>query len=80
MLEEVVLEVFDVDIILIIGSFMQVYFVVGLVGFVQKVCKIYYVDFNFFINYELSLIVDLKVIDVFVIQGVFVVVEDLMWV
>lgn len=78
MLEEVVLEVLDVDVIMIIGSFMQVYFVVGLVGFVQKVWKIYYVDFNFFINYELSLIVDLKVIDVFVIQGVFVVVEDLM--
>ncbi|MCI4650674.1 NAD-dependent deacylase [Phaeodactylibacter sp.] len=78
MLEEAALEVLDADIIMIIGSSMQVYPAAGLVGFAQKARKIYYVDPNPSINYELSLIADLKVIDAPATQGVPAVVEDLM--
>lgn len=78
MLERAVLEVMDADIIMIIGSSMQVYPAAGLVGLAQQARKIYYVDPNPSINYELSQIEGLNVIDAPATQGVPEVVEDLM--
>lgn len=78
MLEYAAAEVYDADIILIIGSSMKVYPAAGLVGLAQKAQKIYYVDPNPSINYELSQIADLKVIDAPATEGVPEVVEDLM--
>ncbi|NRA50997.1 MAG: NAD-dependent deacylase [Phaeodactylibacter sp.] len=78
MLEEAAMEVVDADIILIIGSSMQVYPAAGLVSFARKAKKIYYVDPKPSINYELSQITDLKVIEATATAGVPAVVEDLM--
>jgi NAD-dependent deacetylase len=78
MLEHAAAEVYDADIVLIIGSSMKVYPAAGLVGLAQKAQKIYYVDPNPSINYELSQIAGLKVIDAPATQGVPEVVEDLM--
>ncbi|MBV6652186.1 MAG: NAD-dependent deacylase [Mameliella sp.] len=78
MLEEAAMEVVDADVILIIGSSMQVYPAAGLVSFARKAKKIYYVDPKPSINYELSQITDLKVIEATATAGVPAVVEDLM--
>ncbi|MEQ8705189.1 MAG: Sir2 family NAD-dependent protein deacetylase [Phaeodactylibacter sp.] len=78
LLEQAAVEVIDADIVLIIGSSMQVYPAAGLVGFAQKARKIYYVDPKPSINHELSQIKKLQVIEAPATQGVPVVVEDLM--
>ncbi len=58
------------DVIIIIGSSMQVYPAAGLVGLAERAHTIYYIDPKPSINYELSLIADLKVIDAPATQGV----------
>lgn len=77
MLEKAAQEILEADIVMIIGSSMQVYPAAGLVGFARKARHIYYVDPNPSINYELSQIANLKVIDAPATQGVPAVVEDL---
>lgn len=54
MLEPAVEEIMEADIVLVIGSSMQVYPAAGLVGYAPSASKIYYIDPNPKINFELS--------------------------
>lgn len=78
MLEHAAVEVYDADVVLVIGSSMKVYPAAGLVGFARNARRIYYIDPNPSINYELSQIDELKVIDAPATQGVPEAVADLM--
>jgi len=53
----------EADIVLIIGTSMQVYPAAGLVGFAPDEAPIYYVDPKPSINYELSISFDLTVVE-----------------
>ena len=77
MLQDAAMEVHNADIVIVIGSSMQVYPAAGLVGLADNARQIYYVDPKPSINYELSQIADLKVIDAPATEGVPVVIEDI---
>jgi NAD-dependent deacetylase len=62
MLEVAAQEVYDADIIVIVGTSMQVYPAAGLVGLAQPHAKVYYIDPNPNLNYELMITKDLEVI------------------
>ncbi len=62
MLEVAAMEVYDADIVVIIGTSMQVYPAAGLVGLAQPHAKVYYIDPNPHLNYELTLTKQLEVI------------------
>ncbi len=62
MLEVAAREIADADLVLIVGTSMQVYPAAGLVGYAPYGIPIYYVDPNPSINYELSRIDTLRVI------------------
>lgn len=66
------------DIILIVGTSMQVYPAAGLVGLAKKDAKIYYIDPKPSINHELSLIKNLTVVQEVATRGVRKVVDELM--
>jgi NAD-dependent deacetylase len=78
MLEAAAMEIVSADIVLIIGTSMQVYAAAGLVGFAPPFSSIYYVDPKPSINYELSMSNNLKVIAEPATTGVAKVVEELM--
>jgi NAD-dependent deacetylase len=77
MLQHAALEVHNADIVLVIGSSMQVYPAAGLVGLAENAHTIYYVDPKPSINYELSQIAGLKVIEAPATEGVPMVIEEL---
>jgi NAD-dependent deacetylase len=54
MLEKAIDEIFDAEIVMVIGSSMQVYPAASLVGYAPNDALIYYIDPNPQINYELS--------------------------
>lgn len=62
MLENAAIEIRDADLVLIVGTSMQVYPAAGLVGFAPFSSDIYYIDPRPSINYELSRISQLEVI------------------
>lgn len=62
MLEVAAREIAEADLVLIVGTSMQVYPAAGLVGYAPFGIPIYYVDPNPSINYELSRIDTLRVI------------------
>ncbi len=55
-------EVMDADIMMIIGTSMQVYPAAGLVGYLMQGTKIYYIDPNPHISYELQRSTNLEVL------------------
>jgi NAD-dependent deacetylase len=68
----------EADIIIIIGTSMQVYPAAGLVGYAPSGIPIYYVDPNPTINYELANSGNLKVISEKATTGVRKVVNELL--
>jgi NAD-dependent deacetylase len=54
MLEPAIEEIVDADIILVVGSSMQVYPAAGLVGYAPPDARIYYIDPRPTLNFELS--------------------------
>lgn len=70
MLEQAVPVVASADMIIIIGTSMQVYPAAGLVGLAQDHADIYYVDPRPAINHELSLARNLEVIEAKATMGV----------
>ncbi len=63
MLPKAAVEVHDADIIVIVGTSMQVYPAAGLVGFAKPHAKVFYIDPQPNINYELSATHQLEVIE-----------------
>jgi NAD-dependent deacetylase len=78
MLKHAALEISEADIVLIVGTSMQVYPAAGLVGYAPFEIPIYYVDPRPSINYELSRMSNLKVLDEKASVGVPKVVAELM--
>lgn len=70
MLEHAVPVVASADIIIIVGTSMQVYPAAGLAGLAQDHAEIYYIDPRPAINYELSLARNLEVIEAKATAGV----------
>lgn len=70
MLERAVPVVANADIVIIIGTSMQVYPAAGLVGLAQDHADIYYIDPRPAINHELSLVRNLEVIEAKATAGV----------
>ncbi|HMQ61982.1 MAG TPA: Sir2 family NAD-dependent protein deacetylase, partial [Flavilitoribacter sp.] len=66
------------ETVIIVGTSMQVYPAAGLVGFAPPFARIYYVDPNPSINYELSLMGNLRVIAEPATTGIPKVVGELM--
>lgn len=54
MLEKAIEEILDADIVLVIGSSMQVYPAAGLAGYAPPAAALFYIDPNPQLNYELS--------------------------
>jgi len=54
MLENAIEEIIDADVILVVGSSMQVYPAAGLVGYAPHDARIFYIDPRPTLNYELS--------------------------
>jgi len=63
MLEQAIIQVSDADIIVIIGTSMQVYPAAGLVGYAPPFAQIYYIDPKPHLSYELNLMKNLTVIE-----------------
>ncbi len=78
MLQVAAAEVATADIVIIVGTSMQVYPAAGLVGFAPFGADIYYVDPNPSINYELQKRDNLNVIPEKAALGVPLLVEDLL--
>lgn len=68
----------EAEVVIIIGTSMQVYPAAGLVGFAPPFAPIYYVDPNPTINYELERMQNLTVISKVATQGVKELVDRLM--
>ncbi len=77
MISVAALEVSSADIAIIVGTSMQVYPAAGLISYTPSHCKIYYVDPNPSINYELRRSANLKIIAEKASIGVPKVVEEL---
>jgi NAD-dependent deacetylase len=77
MIEPAAITTSQADIIIIIGTSMQVYPAAGLVGLADKAEQIYYVDPRPTINYELNLARNLKVVEDNASTGVPFVVQEL---
>jgi NAD-dependent deacetylase len=71
-------ETLDADIVLIIGTSMQVYPAAGLVRFAPPDAKIFYVDPRPSLNYELGAANNLRVVEATATQGVPEVVNELL--
>lgn len=78
MLETAINEIIDADIVLVIGSSMQVYPAAGLVSYAPGAARIYYIDPNPMINYELSRRPGLEIIKERATVGVPIVVGSLL--
>lgn len=77
-IETAVNEVYNADVIIIIGTSMQVYPAAGLVGYADANAKIYYVDPKPSINYELQRVQTLKVVEEAATTGVRKVIDELL--
>ncbi len=77
MLDEAIAEVIDADILLIIGTSLQVHPAAGIVAFVKPKTQVYYIDANPAINQELSELSNLTVIKNTAAQGVPSLIEEL---
>lgn len=77
MLEYAAVEISEADTVLIVGTSMQVYPAAGLVGYAPFQIPIYYVDPRPSINYELSRLSTLRVVDQKASKGVPEVVSEL---
>ena len=55
LLDQAIAPIIDADIVLIIGTSMQVYPAAGLISFASKSCEIHYVDPNPTVNEELAI-------------------------
>jgi len=77
MLEKAIEEIRNADIVIVIGSSMQVYPAASLVAYAPLDADIYYIDPNPQINYELSRRTGLKVIPKLASAGVAEVVREL---
>lgn len=78
MIEVAAIETNEADIVIIIGTSMQVYPAAGLVGLAERAEKIFYVDPKPHINYELNFARNLKVVESNASVGVPKVVEQLL--
>lgn len=78
MLEPAAAAVYEADMVLVIGSSMQVYPAAGLVGLAHKAHQIFYIDPRPSINYELSRIPFLEVVPEAATSGVPRIVNDLL--
>jgi NAD-dependent deacetylase len=78
MLESAAYETSTADIVIIIGTSMQVYPAAGLVGYAPEGVPIYYIDPKPTINYELERSNNLKVVSENATTGVRKVVEELL--
>ena len=78
MLEKAAAEVMNADIIMVIGSSMQVYPAAGLVDYALADIPVYYIDPKPTINYELGRSNNLKVMAEKATTGVRKVVDELM--
>jgi NAD-dependent deacetylase len=70
--------VHDAEIILVVGSSMQVYPAAGLVGYARANVSVYYIDKNPAINYELSTRKNLEVIAAPATEGVRKIVDKIL--
>ena len=77
MLERAIEEIYNADIVLVIGSSMQVYPAASLVGYAPAQAKIFYIDPNPQINYELARRPGLEVVAKPATKGVREVVEKI---
>lgn len=78
MLEVAAMETSEADIVMIVGTSMQVYPAASLVGFAPEHAEVYYVDPRPSINYELAMRGKLQVVSENASTGVKKVVEDLL--
>ncbi|MCG8326321.1 MAG: NAD-dependent deacylase [Chitinophagales bacterium] len=78
MIEKAALEISTADLVMIIGTSMQVYPAAGLVGFAERAQKIYYVDLNPTINYELGVANNLEIVSEKASVGVPQIVQSLL--
>lgn len=78
MLESAVQEIVEADIVLVIGTSMQVYPAASLVGYAPPHCPIHYIDPRPTINYELATRKNLTIIEENATTGVRKVVDDLL--
>ena len=78
MLEKAIDEVIQADIVIIVGSSMQVYPAAGLVGYAPADAVIYYVDPNPQINYEMRMRPGLEIINKTAVEGVPLLVKRLL--
>ncbi len=78
MLEQAAKETLTADVVLIVGTSMQIYPAAGLVGYAPEGIPVYYVDPNPTINYELGRSRNLKVLDEKATTGVRKVVDELL--
>lgn len=62
-------KVYDADIVVIVGTSMQVYPAAGLVGYAQEGTKVYYIDPRPNISYELSSLPNLEIIEEVATKG-----------
>ncbi len=67
----------EADVVIVVGTSMQVYPAAGLVGYAQRGAAVYYVDPNPTINHELSVRPNLTVIEQSATVGMLRVVEEL---
>ena len=70
MLEKAIEEILDADIVLVIGSSMQVYPAAGLAGYAPPGAALFYIDPNPQLNYELSRRPGLEIISTPATEGV----------
>jgi len=77
MLEKAIKEMTDAQIVLVIGSSMQVYPAASLVAYAPQHAEIYYIDPNPQINYELSRRPGLKVLPKLASAGVAEIISEL---
>ncbi len=78
MLDQAAQEVMTADIVMVVGSSMQVYPAAGLVEFAPDGVPVYYIDPKPTINYELGRSANLKVMEEKATTGVRKVVDELM--
>ena len=78
MLETAAKEVMSADIVMVIGSSMQVYPAAGLVEYAPDGVPVYYIDPKPTINYELGRSANLKVVEEKATTGVRKVVDELL--
>ncbi len=78
MLEKAAIVTSQADVILIIGTSMQVYPAAGLVGYAPPYAQVYYIDPKPSINYELSSSKNLTIVEEVASTGVRKVVDELL--